>query len=46
VYKRQLPIQADYVGKRVNTSSAEQVDVLVCERDEQDRVLLRSKPAA
>lgn len=39
------PIQADYVGKKVNTSSSEQVDVLVAERDEQDKVLLRSKPA-
>lgn len=43
---RELPIQADYVGKRVNTSGAEQVDVLVAERDEQDRVLLRPKPEA
>jgi len=43
---RELPIQADYVGKRVNTSSAEQVDVLVCERDDQDKVLLRFKPSA
>ena len=43
---RELPIQADYVGKRVNTSSSEQVDVLVSERDEQDKVVLRSKPAA
>jgi pyrimidine operon attenuation protein/uracil phosphoribosyltransferase len=43
---RELPIQADYVGKRVNTSSTEQVDVLVSERDELDRVVLRTKPAA
>jgi Pyrimidine operon attenuation protein/uracil phosphoribosyltransferase len=43
---RELPIQADYVGKRVNTSSTEHVDVLVAERDEQDKVVLRSKPAA
>lgn len=43
---RELPIQADYVGKRVNTSSSEHVDVLVAERDEQDKVVLRSKPAA
>ena len=43
---RELPIQADYVGKRVNTSLSERVDVLVTERDEQDRVLLRPKPAA
>ena len=40
---RELPIQADYVGKRVNTASHERVDVLVSERDEQDKVLLRSK---
>ncbi len=40
---RELPIQADYVGKRVNTASHERVDVLVTERDEQDRVLLRAK---
>lgn len=43
---RELPIQADYVGKRVNTSSTEQVDVLVSERDELDKVVLRSRPAA
>jgi len=43
---RELPIQADYVGKKVNTASTERVDVLVAERDEQDKVLLRSKPAA
>ena len=42
---RELPIQADYVGKKVNTSSSEQVDVLVAERDEHDKVLLRAKPA-
>jgi pyrimidine operon attenuation protein/uracil phosphoribosyltransferase len=40
---RELPIQADYVGKRVNTASHERVDVLVSERDEQDKVLLRPK---
>lgn len=40
---RELPIQADYVGKRVNTASHERVDVLVSERDEQDKVLLRAK---
>lgn len=43
---RELPIQADYVGKKVNTASHEQVDVLVSERDEQDRVLLRSSHTA
>lgn len=40
---RELPIQADYVGKRVNTASHERVDVLVAERDEVDKVLLRAK---
>ena len=40
---RELPIQADYVGKRVNTASHERVDVLVAEQDEQDKVLLRAK---
>ncbi|MBU1042568.1 MAG: bifunctional pyr operon transcriptional regulator/uracil phosphoribosyltransferase PyrR [Proteobacteria bacterium] len=40
---RELPIQADYVGKRVNTAIHERVDVLVSERDEQDKVLLRAK---
>jgi pyrimidine operon attenuation protein/uracil phosphoribosyltransferase len=40
---RELPIQADYVGKRVNTASHERVDVLVAERDDQDKVLLRAK---
>jgi pyrimidine operon attenuation protein / uracil phosphoribosyltransferase len=40
---RELPIQADYVGKRINTASHERVDVLVAERDEQDKVLLRAK---
>ncbi|MBU1228591.1 MAG: bifunctional pyr operon transcriptional regulator/uracil phosphoribosyltransferase PyrR [Proteobacteria bacterium] len=40
---RELPIQADYVGKRVNTASHERVDVLVAERDDVDKVLLRAK---
>ncbi len=42
---RELPIQADYVGKRVNTSSAERVDVLINERDGQDKVILRGQSA-
>jgi pyrimidine operon attenuation protein/uracil phosphoribosyltransferase len=37
---RELPIQADYVGKRVDTSEAEHVDVLVSERDSEDKVCL------
>ena len=39
---RELPIHADYVGRSVNTSRAEQVDVLLEERDGTDEVRLRS----
>lgn len=37
---RELPIQADYVGKKVTTSQREHVNVLVTERDEEDKVCL------
>ncbi len=37
---RELPIQADYVGKRVTTSTNEHVNVLVTERDDEDKVCL------
>lgn len=37
---RELPIQADYVGKKVVTSPHEHVDVLVTERDQEDKVCL------
>lgn len=37
---RELPIQADYVGKKVTTSPREHVDVLVTERDDEDKVCL------
>ncbi|MGE4505982.1 MAG: bifunctional pyr operon transcriptional regulator/uracil phosphoribosyltransferase PyrR [Desulfovibrionaceae bacterium] len=37
---RELPIQADYVGKLVTTSHEEHVDVLVSERDDEDKVCL------
>jgi pyrimidine operon attenuation protein/uracil phosphoribosyltransferase len=37
---RELPIQADYVGKKVPTSRNEQVDVYVRGRDEEDKVCL------
>ncbi|MBQ7739555.1 MAG: bifunctional pyr operon transcriptional regulator/uracil phosphoribosyltransferase PyrR [Desulfovibrionaceae bacterium] len=40
---RELPIQADYVGKMVTTSKDEQVSVLLCERDGKDVVLLECK---
>ncbi|MBO0848466.1 MAG: bifunctional pyr operon transcriptional regulator/uracil phosphoribosyltransferase PyrR, partial [Pseudonocardia sp.] len=38
---RELPIRADYVGKNVPTSRAEQIDVLLAEVDGRDAVLLR-----
>ncbi len=37
---RELPIQADYVGKKVETMGNEHVNVLVTERDDEDRVCL------
>ncbi|MFD8492157.1 bifunctional pyr operon transcriptional regulator/uracil phosphoribosyltransferase PyrR [Amycolatopsis sp. NPDC059657] len=41
---RELPIRADYVGKNVPTSRAEDVAVLLSEVDGRDAVLLRSNP--
>ena len=37
---RELPIPADYVGRSVNTSRQERVDVLLAERDGKDAVHL------
>lgn len=37
---RELPIQADYVGKKLDTMGDEHVNVLVVERDGEDRVCL------
>ena len=37
---RELPIQADYVGKSVTTGRGEHVDVYLKEKDGQDRVCL------
>ncbi len=37
---RELPIHADFVGKKVDTSLQEKVDVLTMERDGMDEVLL------
>lgn len=37
---RELPIHADYIGKKVDTSVAEQVDVFVHEQDGRDAVLI------
>jgi len=39
---RELPIRADYVGKNVPTSRAEEVAVLLSEVDGRDAVLLRT----
>ena len=40
---RELPIQADYIGRSVDTRPQEQVDVLLEERDGRDEVLLTAK---
>jgi pyrimidine operon attenuation protein/uracil phosphoribosyltransferase len=40
---RELPIRADYVGKNVPTSRAEDVAVLLGEVDDRDAVLLRTR---
>lgn len=37
---RELPIQADYVGKTVSTQPSEHVNVLVSERDGEDKACL------
>lgn len=37
---RELPIRADYVGKNVPTSTAEQVQVMLVEEDGVDRVVI------
>ncbi len=43
---RELPIQADYVGKHVPTSQREVIAVQVTEEDGVDRVLLAERPDA
>jgi len=40
---RELPIHADFVGKKVNTSRRELVHVLTKERDVEDRVILEGE---
>jgi pyrimidine operon attenuation protein/uracil phosphoribosyltransferase len=40
---RELPIHADFVGKKVNTSRQELVHVLTKEHDGEDRVILEGK---
>lgn len=41
---RELPIQADYVGKKVVTSAQDDVAVLFREVEGQDRVVIQEKP--
>ncbi len=40
---RELPIQANYVGRNINTSRQEHVDVLLQEQDGKDAVLLTTR---
>jgi pyrimidine operon attenuation protein/uracil phosphoribosyltransferase len=42
---RELPIQADYVGKRVQTADDEIVEVRMNEEDGEERVVLVKKPS-
>lgn len=41
---RELPIQADYVGKHVQTSEDETVEVRLNEEDKEERVVLLKRP--
>ena len=41
--RRELPIQPDYVGIRVQTSADESVRVMLAEKGETDRVVLRER---
>jgi pyrimidine operon attenuation protein/uracil phosphoribosyltransferase len=43
--RRELPIQPDYVGTAVQTTAAESVRVMLKERGEPDRVVLRERRA-
>jgi len=42
---RELPIQPDFVGLQVQTTAQESVRVMLTERGEPDRVVLRERPA-
>ena len=42
---RELPIQPDFVGMAVQTTARESVRVMLTERGEPDRVVLRERPA-
>ncbi|HTY63236.1 MAG TPA: bifunctional pyr operon transcriptional regulator/uracil phosphoribosyltransferase PyrR [Acidobacteriota bacterium] len=41
---RELPIQADYVGKHIQTSEDETVEVRLVEEDKEERVVLLKRP--
>lgn len=41
---RELPIQADYVGKHIQTSEDEAVEVRLMEEDREERVVLLKRP--
>jgi len=41
---RELPIQADYVGKHVQTADDETVEVRLREEDQEERVILLKRP--
>jgi pyrimidine operon attenuation protein / uracil phosphoribosyltransferase len=41
---RELPIQADYVGKHIQTSEEETVEVRLEEEDKEERVVLLKRP--
>ena len=43
---RELPIQPDYMGKHLPTSSEERVDVYVKDLDGEDKVRLASEDVA
>ena len=42
---RELPIQPDFVGLALQTTARESVRVMLAERGEPDRVVLRERPA-
>ena len=42
---RELPIQPDFVGLAIQTTAQESVRVMLAERGEPDRVVLRERPA-
>jgi pyrimidine operon attenuation protein / uracil phosphoribosyltransferase len=41
--RRELPIQPDYVGVRVQTTADQSVRVMLAEKGEEDRVVLRER---